>query len=245
LFDNISQGLFLTGGTGYFIVVPILRFMATIFMAISTYKILKIRNDKYKTYWLFFIFISPILTRIIYEIYRRWIARKLDHTILNIKAPKSSNILLIISIIIFIIIVILSIISTISMGLGFIKSYMDNEPIAAAYDVYGNEYFSYMEVPLYDKEGNIYTYEPAWLVMGNYVDQNGNIYDGDYCYLDEDGFLYYDKDKKLKPHKVHDGYYTDGNNIFYCLWHYVYWDDKGVVYEKSGRFSIELFDFEK
>ena len=53
MFDNISQGLFLTGGTGYLIVVPILRFKATIFMVVSTYKILKIRNDKHKIYWLF------------------------------------------------------------------------------------------------------------------------------------------------------------------------------------------------
>ncbi|MBQ3004705.1 MAG: hypothetical protein IJD88_02125 [Clostridia bacterium] len=245
MFDNISQGLFLTGGTGYLIVVPILRFIATIFMVVSTYKILKIRNDKHKICWLFFIIVSPIFTRIVYEIYRRWIAKKVDPSISDIKSPKSSKILLTISIILIVVAAILSIVSAISMGLGFIKSYADNEPLAAAYDVHGNEYFDYMEVPLYDKEGNIYTYEPAWFVVGDYIDQNGKAYDGDNCYLDQEGFFYYDKNKTLKPHETHDGYYTDGENIYYGLWGYVYWDDDGVVYDKSGKYSIELFDFEE
>ena len=139
--------------------------------------------------------------------------KKVDPSISDIKSPKSSKILLTISIILIVVAAILSIVSAISMGLGFIKSYADNEPLAAAYDVHGNEYFDYMEVPLYDKEGNIYTYEPAWFVIGDYIDQNGKAYDGDNCYLDQEGFFYYDKNKTLKPHETHDGYYTDGENI--------------------------------
>lgn len=48
MFDNISQGLFTTGATGYLIVVPILRSLAILFMVISTYKLLKARQDDHE-----------------------------------------------------------------------------------------------------------------------------------------------------------------------------------------------------
>ncbi len=243
MFDNISQGLFVIGGTGYMIMVPILRAIATLFMIISTYKILKARQDGHKMVWIFFVCVSPFLTRIAYEIYRRWIAKKEDETEVPKRIPKSSNILLILSILTFAISAILIVVSVITMGIGFIKSYIDDEPIAAAYDMNGNEYFDYFEVPLYDKEGNLYVYEPTWFTVGKYIDQNGNEYDATYCYLGEDEYFYFDKNNELEQYKDYDEYYTDGEKIYYSLWGYVYWDEHGTVYEKSGRLSIELFDF--
>ena len=241
MFDNVSQGLFLTGGTGYLIVVPVLRGIATVLMVVSIYNALKINSGKYKWGWVFFTCLSPIITRIVYEIYSRWTAKKENRVILK---PKHNTALLILSVVLFVVSAVLSFVSIISMGLGFIKSYVDNEPIAAVYDVYGNECFDYMEVPLYDREGNVYTYEPAWFVVGDYVDQNGNALDGERCYLSQDGFLYYDEHNTLKPYKTYEEYYTDGNQIYYDLWGYVYWDADGVVYGQNGRYSIELFDFE-
>ena len=36
MFDNVSQGLFTTGATGYLIIVPVLRSLAILYMVIST-----------------------------------------------------------------------------------------------------------------------------------------------------------------------------------------------------------------
>ncbi len=245
MFDNISQAFFITGATGYGIVVPIMRLLATIFMVISTYSILKSRRDKHIIIWLFLICVSPIWWRVIYEIYRRWISKKTDFlTGKVIKSSKASKVLFFMSIVTFIISAVLFAISVFGMGIGFFKSYADNEPIAVVYDVHGNEYSDCYEVPLHDREGNTYTYEPDWFVVGDYTDQNGNVFDGDLCYLDRDGYFYYDKSNKLTPYKDYDGYYTDGNNIYYGLWGYVYWDEDGTLYDKSGKYSNELFDFE-
>ncbi len=245
MFDNISQAFFISGATGYGIIVPILRIIASLFMLISTYSILKRRNDNHKLIWLLFIGVSPFWGRLFYEVYRRWISKKTDFlTGKMIKSSKSSRVLLITSIIVYILSALLLAISIAGMGIGFIKSYADNEPLAPAYDVHGNEYFDYYEVPLYDREGNTYTYEPDWFVIGDYYDQNSKSYDGERCYLDQDGYFYFDKNNKLKPHKKYDGYYTDGENIYYSLWGYVYWDEDGIIYDKSGKYPVELFDFE-
>ena len=56
--------------------------------------------------------------------------------------------------------------------------------IIAFSDVHGNQYRDIYEVPLYDREGNTYSYESEWIVAGNYIDQNNNRFDDNYCYLD-------------------------------------------------------------
>ncbi len=48
------------------------------------------------------------------------------------------------------------VVSAISMGIGYIKSEIDGEYIATFYDVHRNEYDDLYDVPLYDKQGNIY-----------------------------------------------------------------------------------------
>jgi len=237
MFDNISQGLFTTGATGYLIVVPALRSLAILFMVISTYKLLKARQDNHKFLWIVAICFSPIIARIAFEIYRRWISKK------EIIRAKGSTPFLIASIIAFVLSAILMIVSVISMGIGYIKSEIDGEPIATFYDVHGNEYDDLYDVPLYDKQGNIYTHEDAWFTTGSYTEQNGKSYDGDYCYLSEDGYFYFDENEELKPYKDSYDYYTDGETIYYLLGNHVYWGNDGTIYEKSGKLHLELFDF--
>lgn len=171
MFDNISQGLFTTDATGYLIVVPILRSLAILFMVISTYKLLKARQDDHKFLWIVAICFSPIIARIAFEVYRRWISKK------EIVRAKGSTPFPITSIIAFVLSVVLMILSVISMGIGYIKSEIDGEPLATFYDVHGNEYDDLYDVPLYDKQGNKYTHEPAWFTAGNYIDQNGKSYE--------------------------------------------------------------------
>lgn len=239
MFDNISQGLFTTGATGHLIVVPVLRSLAILFMVISTYKLLKARQDNHKFLWVVAICFSPIIARIAFEVYRRWISKK------ETVRVKRSTPFLITSIIAFILSAILMIVSVISMGIGYIKSEIDGEPLATFYDAYGNEYHDLYDVPLYDKQGNTYTHKDAWFTAGSYTDQNGKSYDGDYCYLSEDGYFYFDENEELKPYKDSYDYYTDGETIYYLLFNRVYWEDDGTIYEKSGKLHLELFDFDK
>ncbi|MCH5320784.1 MAG: hypothetical protein J1E36_03415 [Eubacterium sp.] len=246
MFENISQGLFVAGGIGYSTLVPILRLVVSLLMVISTYKILKVRQDKHKLVWILFIWISPIITRISYEIYRRWIAEKTVENVSVNKASKASNVFLVLSIIIYAAAIIITFVSVVTMGIGVVKSYVDDEPIAAAYDVYGNMYSDYIEVPLFDQEGNTYTPDRSFksLLTNDYIDQNGNVYNGMYCYLDENGYFYYDKNNELVPYDEYNDYFTDGEVIYYDLFGTVYWNEDGTIYAKSGRYTEELFDFE-
>lgn len=239
MFENISQGLFTIGGAGYLIVVPALRFLAALFMALSTYKLLKARQDKHKALWLFAIVVSPFFARLAYEVYRRWIAKK------EIPSVKGSTAFLIISMVTYILSAVFTVIFLVSMGIGYIKSVVDGEPLDVFYDVHGNEYYDAYDVPLHDKEGNTYIYESAWFSVGNYTDQYGNTYDGDHCYLSEDGYFYYDARDELIPYADFDRYYTDGETVYYSLFDRVYWEEDGTIYDISGRFRIELFDFDK
>ena len=239
MFDNISQGLFTTGATGYLIIVPVLRLLAILFMVISTYKLLKARQDNHKFLWVVAICFSPIIARIAFEVYRRWISKK------ETVRVKGSTPFLITSIIAFVLSAILMIVSVISMGIGYIKSEIDGEPLATFYDVHGNEYYDLYDVPLYDEQGNTYTHKDAWFTAGSYTDQNGKSYDGDYCYLSEDGYFYFDENEELKPYKDSYDYYTDGETIYYYLFNRVYWENDGTIYEKSGKLHLELFDFDE
>ena len=237
MFENVSQWLFNTGVIGY-IIAPVLRLLGIVFMAISTYKLLRARGDDHKLLWIVAIFASPIIARIAFEIYRRWICKK------EVVRAKGSIAFLMASIASLILAMLLTVISVFLIGAGYIKSEIDGEPLATFYDVHGNEYHDLYDVLLYDREGNTYTHESAWFTNGYYIDQNGNSYDGSYCYLSEDGYFYFDEKNELKPYKDSYDYYTDGETVFYFLWCPVYWEEDGSIYEKSGRHHLELFDFD-
>lgn len=241
---SAAEGLFLSGGIGYTVLVPLLRVLATLLMAISTYQLLKMRDDPHKVKWMIGIILAPIPIRILYEIYRRFIY--IDKHNESKLSKKSSNRLLFWSIILSVLVWILSLISMISMGAGYLKGVFDGDYVTNYHDIHGTEYISYMDVPLYDREGNTYMYEPEWFVPGDYMDANGDIYENERSYLDEDGYFYYDTDGKLTFYHE-DGYYryyTDGEKLYFSLESYVYWDEDGVMYDKSGKYSQELFDFD-
>ena len=237
MFENVSQGLFTTGAMGYMVVVPAIRLIATILMAISLYKLLKARQDGRKLLWMIAVFVAPIITRIAFEIYSRWIAKK------ETEKVKGSLSLLIASLILYAVAAALTVASVISIGAGLVKSEIDGEPISTYYDVHGNEYMDLYEVVLYDENGNTYTFESDWFTF-SYVDQNGTSYNGDYCYLSEDGYFYYDESNELKPYEDTYDYFTDGETVYYWLMNPVYWAEDGTIYEMSGRMHLELFDFD-
>lgn len=237
MFDNISQGLVEAGAARYMVAVPVLRMAAALFMAFSTYKLLKVRQDNHKLIWILAIMWVPILARMIYEIYRRWVAPK------DAPNAKGSSLLLILSIAAFVLSAVLSVVSAVSVGIGFIKSELDGEPIAIFYDVHGNEYTDRYDVPLHDKMGNVYTHEAEWFTAGTYTDQDGKTYDGEDCYLSQEGYFYFDANNELVPYLNYDHYYTDGETVYYSLFHRVHWEEDGTIWGFTGRMDIELFDF--
>ena len=238
MFDNVSQGLFTIGATGYLIVVPVLRLSAVFLMIVSTYKLLKARQDPHKFLWIVAICCAPLIARIVFEVYHRRISPK------EIVTAKGSTPFLIASVTAFVFSVLLTVVSIVSMGVGYIKSEIDGEPLASFYDVHGNEYDDLYDVPLYDEAGNRYTHKSAWFTTGTYIDQNGKSYDGDRCYLSEEGYFYFDENKQLEPYRDFY-YYTDGDQVYYSLIHRVYWEDDGTIYEMSGKLHLELFDFDE
>lgn len=244
MLESITEGLVLGGGLGYAVGVPILRALATLFMVISTYKLLRLRDDSHKALWVIGIIIFPIVGRITYEIYRRFIyIDKKDESRLN---KRSSNRFLLFSILLYVVALILSAVSLVSFGVGFIKSYIDGDPVNGYYDVHGTEYFFYTDVPLFDEDGNKYFYEKDFgFEIGDYVDEDGNVYENENSFLSEDGYFYYDKDDILTPYRDEYGYFTDGETIYYDLFNYVYWNEDGVMFDKSTRVSEQLFDFDE
>lgn len=239
MFENLSVGLFTTGAVGYIYIVPIFRFLATVLMLISTYKLLKVRQDTHKAHWLVGIVVFPILGRLSYEIYRRFMEKK-EHP-----RVKGSTPLMIVSFVIRFIALILLISSFITMGAGFIRGQITGETIDTYYDLKGNQYGNVYDVPFYDEDGNKYIYESEWFTAGTYIDQNGNKLDGDYSYIDENGYFYYDKNNALQPYNDSYNYYTDGKNLYYSLFFHVYWDENSEMYAFGSKQDYKLFDFDK
>lgn len=134
---------------------------------------------------------------------------------------------------------VLSVISISTMGVSVIKSIVDDECLFefTCYDVNGKQYNDIFDVPLYDRDGNTYSYEPEWFVMGDYVSQNGERLDGDYCYLDSDGYLVYNENLVPCEECWCDYYYDEQGNKYYSLHgNPVYLDENGNILKKQNMF---------
>ena len=97
------------------------------------------------------------------------------------------------------------------------------------YDKEGNTYTDPYAVLIYGKDGEVYTYttideanvsdEDAFYFESNvYVDQDGNEYDPYLCYVDQDGYFYYDENYEIV------------------------WDDSDYDYESDDDFEIDFDD---
>lgn len=246
MFDNVSQEMFYSGIMGYVIAVNLIRAIAGLFMAISVYRDAKLRGFNHKWIWVIVVFGSPILGRLVYSFYHRCVRK----WIWNIPYPKvykrKGTVTMVLSIITYGIMAITAVIAVVTVGASVIKSEIDNEPIVAYYDLYGNKYEWYeeYEIPLYDREGNKYYCETASISKREYVDQDGNRLKGDYCFLDKDGYLVYDENGSFTICEDNYDYYFDaeGNVYFDLDGRPVLWDKNGDIYVFSGKYRIDLFD---
>lgn len=244
MFDNASQLLHTAGGVGFLIVAPILRSLAILFVVLSLYKDIKAHSRPHLWKWVLCALFIPIWTRLAYFIYYRFIDKPLCAVEPNQKQKKQGHTCLILAVIAYILSVVIAVISAITMGAGYIKSIVDGEPLLTVYDSKGNEYHDLYDVPLYDREGNTYVrdYENVSLFSPSYYrDQNGNLYEEDQCYVDEDGYFYFDKDNTLTVYEEDDTYCTDGNKRYFQLWQLVYWEEDGSIWRRSRKLDLELF----
>lgn len=103
------------------------------------------------------------------------------------------------------------------------------------YDMKGNKYTNIFDVVYYDANGNeyVYNYDNA-----SYVDKDKNYYSPFDCYINQDGYFYHDKDKKVDFNDDFELADEKGNTYDYISG--VFWTKDGKV--KSVYFGDALFD---
>ena len=246
MFENTSQGMFFVSFL-FYRALPALKLLASILMSISVYRHAKHNRIEHKGIWAVIAFGFPVLGRLAYCIYHRFLREKNNKYLFEEYKPNNRKgaILCALSLFLSVLAAIISIASVATMGASVIKSIVDDEYLFehTCYDVHGNQYSDIYDVPLYDREGNKYTHEAEWLYVGDYIDQNGNRFDGDYCYLDSDGYLVYNE-MGFTPYEAYfsDYYYDEQGNNYYSLWgNPIYMDEDGNIFEVR-KYSVQLFD---
>ena len=133
------------------------------------------------------------------------------------------------------------------------------------YDKEGNTYTDPFAVLIYGKNGEVYTYttiedagagEDAFYFENTvYIDEEGNEYDPYLCYVDEDGYFYYDENYEIvwddsdydyeaeedadidfddlleeeKNYRYYQDRYTDEDGKLYYYADEVSWNEKGEI----------------
>lgn len=139
---------------------------------------------------------------------------------------------------------------------------IDENGATVYYDSEGNTYTDPNEVVIYGKDGEAYTPtvtedvfdgifsgESKYEYISGYTDSKGNGYDSYLCYVDEDGYFYFDEDEEIFYDEAnyeeyfgdsedyideetyryyYDRYIDDDGNIFYWA-EEVSWNEKGEI----------------
>ena len=248
MFENTSQAMFIISFMVYR-ALPVLKIIASILMSLSVYRHAKSNNISRQGLWAVIAFGFPVLGRLAYCIYHRFIRKKNTEYLFEQSVPTNNRkgaILCVLSLFLSFVAGVITVIAVSTIGFSVIKSVVDDEPLweHTCYDVHGNQYRDIYEVPLYDREGNVYSYESEWIVAGNYIDQNNNQFSDDYCYLDSDGYLVYNETEFMPCENCWCNYYcdSDGNKYYQLDGLSIYWDENGNIFESQGRTTIQLFD---
>ena len=248
MFENTSQGMFFTSILVYR-ALPALKILASILMSISVYRHAKSNKINRKGMWTLVAFGFPVLGRLAYCVYHRFIRKKNNEYLFEQSTTNNRKgaITCILSLMLSAVAGVISIVSIATMGASVIKSVVDDEYLFeyTCYDVHGNKYSDIYDVPLYDREGNTYTVDSKLTFSASdYIDQNGNRFEGNCCYLDSDGFFVYNE-TDLIPCKEYlcDYYYDDqGSKYFYLTGCPIYWDENGDIFASRYKATVQLFD---
>lgn len=161
---------------------------------------------------------------------------------------KGTVITFFVSVIIISVSFILAFSSTVLGAGSLIKSLVTGEHIAIYYDRMGNEYSEWdTTIDMYDRSGNKYVYKNDGLFKPTvYVDENGNEFDAEKCFIDSDGWLVYDSDGSFKLDESYDEYicprFTDDNgNKYYQIGDFTFrFANDGEIYACWGKTSQKL-----
>ncbi len=109
------------------------------------------------------------------------------------------------------------------------KIITDDADYDGYYDMKGNHYNYLADVVYYSKDGKRYTTDFQTVTC---LDNDNESYPETFCYVDKNGYFYYDENKEIC---VEDGQsFTDDNgNIYYPL-------DSGVRYVKEGQIVFSM-----
>lgn len=109
------------------------------------------------------------------------------------------------------------------------------------YDRNGVSYKHYDNIVFYDKSGRSYRIKDRDKIL----DENGVLYDRNFCFVCKEGYFHYLKEGIDFVGNT-DGsfveYYTDGKELYVCLWQTVYWDAEGNIYRHDNSGTYRLFN---
>lgn len=107
-----------------------------------------------------------------------------------------------------------------------------------SYDRFGNAY-TYDYVPYYDRDLNKYRYSfDSNTQKGSYTNVNtGEALDNEFCFVDQDGYLVYDKEHTFTGEKNENGFeiYTAPDGETYYWASSVFWDKDGNLLDSFGK----------
>lgn len=103
------------------------------------------------------------------------------------------------------------------------ESISDGEEGEIYYDRNGSSYTDIDDVVYYDPEGNSYSFDEDSFC---YIDSQGNSYSSIQCFIDSDGYFYYDTDSELEYNSQLEKY-SDKDGKTYIPIMGVYWDANG------------------
>lgn len=248
---DILETVFSTGGATYFVVVPVLRELSAIFLAIAIFKDCKVRYNKSNILWGLFSLLSPALVGIIYFIFSRIINKCEIKNTNDKKKIKSAKKITVLAIIIYIVSFVLCIVSVSTIiGTEIASQVTDNGSLMFNnyYDINGKEYEKATDVPLFDKDGNKYVIKkvPEGINWYAYFDELGNLYELEDSYISKDGCFYYDNEHKLK----HKGkiittdtiFHDELGNEYVAIGQYAYFTNDGKIIHKFAKYEDIAFD---
>lgn len=248
---DILETAFSTGGATYFFVVPILRELSAIFLAIAISKDYRARYNKRNMIWALLSLLSPVLIGIIYFVFSRVISTCEIKDINDKKKIKSAKKITVLAIIIYIVSFVLCIVSVSTIiGTEIASQVTDNGSLMFNnyYDINGNEYEKATDVPLFDKEGNKYVIKKVskginWYA---YFDELGNQYELEDSYISKDGCFYYDNEHKLKYNgkiiTTDTIFHDEQGNEYAAIGQYAYFTDDGKIIHKFAKYEDIAFD---
>lgn len=202
----------------YLILIPVMRTVASILLAVAVSKDCKARGGDRALFWSICTFLVPLAFGIIYLINSRAVQKSPINP--DKKKAKSAIHLTVFAIIIYIITLALSAAAIVSGAASGIYILLNDDGES---------------VVLYDKNGNSYHIEKSedGFNFYPYVDEQGNEYSPTDCFISKDGYFYYDPNDELEESKdlfyYDKTFYDKDGNEYRAIGNYAFFDKDGKI----------------